>query len=133
MLSVMRSGFFALSVTGVLTMVGIAACRASGSAPQNKASASQGSTLTSAPAGVSHAASAPYPRSNGGTDHLQAFATNGAKILDSKTGDLRGNGAPDALLVLDTAVKGNEKLGEGPSRTVLLLTRNAAGQLQVAA
>ncbi len=67
------------------------------------------------------------------TSSLKAFATNGATILDSKTGDLNGDGRTDALLVLNPATSGAEKLGEGPSRTVLLLTRDATGQLQKAA
>ena len=66
-------------------------------------------------------------------DDLKAFATGGAKLLDSKTGDLNGDGKPDALLVIDPPISGNEKLGEGPARTVLLLIRDAAGQLQKAA
>jgi hypothetical protein len=65
-------------------------------------------------------------------DDLKAFATNDTKILDSKTGDLNGDGAPDALLVLDPPTRGSEKLGEGPPRTVLLLVRNASGTLQQA-
>jgi hypothetical protein len=63
-------------------------------------------------------------------DDLHSFATNGNKILASKTGDLNGDGKPDALLVLDPATTGDEKLGEGPARRVLILIRDANGQLQ---
>ena len=63
-------------------------------------------------------------------DDLQAFATNGNKILAAKVGDLNGDGKPDALLVLDPPITGNEKLGEGPPRSVLILIRDANGHLQ---
>ena len=63
-------------------------------------------------------------------DDLKAFATGGVKLLDSKTGDLNGDGKLDALLVIDPPTSGNEKLGEGPARTVLLLVRDATGTLQ---
>lgn len=66
-------------------------------------------------------------------DDLHIFATNGNKILASKLGDLNGDGKPDALLVLDPPTAGNEKLGEGPARSVLILIRDANGQLQKAA
>lgn len=66
-------------------------------------------------------------------DDLHAFAVNGNKILASKVGDLNGDGKPDALLVLDPPTTGNEKLGEGPARSVLILIRDANGQLKKAA
>ncbi|WP_266157211.1 lysozyme inhibitor LprI family protein [Dyella silvatica] len=63
-------------------------------------------------------------------DDLKAFATGGNKILDAQTGDLSGAGRNDALLVLDPPGNGNQKLGEGAPRNVLLLVRDAQGQLQ---
>lgn len=66
-------------------------------------------------------------------DDFKTFATGGAKLLDSKTGDLNSDGKPEALLVIDPPVTGDEKLGEGPPRTVLLLVRDAADQWQKAA
>lgn len=65
-------------------------------------------------------------------DDLKAFVGNN-RLLDAKAGDIDGDGKPDALLVLDPPTNGSGKLGEGPSRTVLLLTRNASGQLEKAA
>jgi hypothetical protein len=65
-------------------------------------------------------------------DDLHVFATNGRKILAFKVGDLNGDGTPDALLVLDPPSTGNEKLGEGAGRSLLILIRNAQGQLQKA-
>lgn len=62
-------------------------------------------------------------------DDLKSFATEGNRILESKTGDLTGAGHKDVLLVLDPPTTGKEKLGEGPNRTVLLLLRDASGQL----
>ncbi|MDF3981094.1 hypothetical protein P3W24_03505 [Luteibacter sp. PPL201] len=38
----------------------------------------------------------------------------------------------DALLVLDPPIRGDEKLGEGPERTVLILVREACGSLREA-
>lgn len=61
-------------------------------------------------------------------DELKAFATEGTRILEWKTGDLTGSGRMDALLVLDPPGAGDEKLGEGPERTVLLLIRGVSGR-----
>jgi len=63
-------------------------------------------------------------------DDFRIFATDGAKLLDYKTGDLNGDGKPDALLVIDPLVTGNEQLGKGPPRNVLLLIRDTANRLQ---
>lgn len=63
---------------------------------------------------------------------LKAFIGNN-HVLDSKTGNLAGNGKDDILLVLDPSTNGPEKLGEGPSRIVVLLMRNAKGHLYEAA
>ncbi|MBD8873464.1 hypothetical protein [Rhodanobacter sp. DHB23] len=62
-------------------------------------------------------------------DDLKTFIGNN-HLLDSKAGDLNGSGKPGVLLVLDPATGGTGKLGEGPSRTVLLLVRDASGQLE---
>ncbi|PTR33095.1 hypothetical protein C8J98_104311 [Luteibacter sp. OK325] len=62
-------------------------------------------------------------------DDLTAFATDGAKVLESIRGDLTAEGRSDVLLVLDPPATATEKLGEGPSRRVVLLVRDAAGQL----
>jgi len=66
----------------------------------------------------------------GVVDELKAFATDGSHILESQKGDLNNDGRPDALLVLDPPAPANAKLGEGPSRDVVLLIRDASGQLQ---
>ena len=63
-------------------------------------------------------------------DDLKAFATGGARILESQKGDLNGDGRPDALLVLDPPAPADAKLGEGPAREVVVLVRDASGQLQ---
>ena len=65
-------------------------------------------------------------------DDLKAFISNN-RLLDTKIGDINGDGKPDALLVLDPPTDGSEKLGEGSLRTVLLLIRQASGQLEKAA
>lgn len=65
-------------------------------------------------------------------DELQAFAGGGTRILSSQIGDLNGDGRPDALIVLDPPST-SQTAGEGPSRPVLLVIRNADGHLQVAA
>lgn len=63
-------------------------------------------------------------------DELKSFATDGARILESRSGDLAGDGRQGVVLVLDPPRKGNEKLGEGSNRDVVLLMRDGAGQLQ---
>ncbi|WP_090449145.1 hypothetical protein [Dyella sp. OK004] len=66
-------------------------------------------------------------------DDLKAFATNGARIMDSLTGDLNNDGKPDVLLVLDPPADSSQKLGEGAPRTVLVLIRGEDDQLHEAA
>ncbi|MGE7136122.1 hypothetical protein ACQKIE_00625 [Luteibacter sp. NPDC031894] len=63
-------------------------------------------------------------------DELESFATDGARVLESKSGDLAGDGRQGTVVVLDPRKTGNEKLGEGPGRTVLLLMRDQSGQLR---
>lgn len=63
-------------------------------------------------------------------DDLKSFATGGARILDSKFGDIAGDGRDGAVVVIDPASAGNERLGEGAPREVAILTRDAAGHLQ---
>jgi hypothetical protein len=63
-------------------------------------------------------------------EQLDAFVEGNAKILDSQQGDLRGNGERGVVLVLDYPGAGNEKLGEGEPRTVLLIVGDGAGKLQ---
>jgi hypothetical protein len=77
-------------------------------------------------------ASTPVASQGKPMDDLKAFVGNN-RLLDAKADDIDGDGKPDALLVLDPPTNGSGKLGEGPSRTVLLLTRNASGQLEKAA
>lgn len=105
--------------------------------------ANAGKTVASPSTAANSTASAatssnPYARSikpvaknrNAPMDDLHIFAISGNKALASKVGDLNGDGKPDALLVLDPPTTGNEKLGEGPARSVLILIRDANGQLQ---
>lgn len=65
-------------------------------------------------------------------DQLDAFVEGAMKILDSQQGDLKGNGGRGIVLVLESTGTGNEKLGEGEPRTVLLITRDSAGELKKA-
>ncbi|HZX78973.1 hypothetical protein [Lysobacter sp.] len=64
-------------------------------------------------------------------EELHAHVPEGSTLIDSVGGDLNGDGRPDALLVLDTG-NGDERLGEGVPRTVVLLVRDASGTLQPA-
>lgn len=65
-------------------------------------------------------------------EELKAFATDSARILEAKKGELTGMGGVDAILVLDPYVSGLQKLGEGPCRSVLLLVRDDDGGLRLA-
>lgn len=66
------------------------------------------------------------------SDGLEAFLPEGSTILSSARGDLNRDGRMDAVLVADPAHTGKEFAGEGPSRVVLLLIRDASGQLRKA-
>lgn len=61
---------------------------------------------------------------------LAAFVPTGSKLLDSTQGDLTGNGGMGVLLVIDPIATGDEKLGEGKPRIVVLLTQDTSGALQ---
>lgn len=76
------------------------------------------------------APTAATPAKGNAMDDLTAFATGGAKVLESVKGDLTGDGRYGVLLVLDPPLTGKETLGQGPSRHVVLLIRDGAGQLQ---
>ena len=78
-------------------------------------------------------ASAPTLQSDLAKHDPAAFLPANARILDKQQGDLDGQGGKGILLILDPASKGNEKLGEGDPRTVLLLTSDESGALQKAA
>ncbi|PXV59804.1 hypothetical protein SAMN04487785_101225 [Dyella jiangningensis] len=66
-------------------------------------------------------------------DDLNAFATDGYRLMDSLTSDLNDDGRPDALLVLDPPADGDKKLGQGTPRRVLIVVRGESGQLHEAA
>ncbi|WP_329743302.1 hypothetical protein [Dyella sp. A6] len=53
-------------------------------------------------------------------------------LLDVKRGDLTGNGSMDALLVLDSPSVASTALGQGPTRTIVLLVRGTDGRLHEA-
>lgn len=65
-------------------------------------------------------------------DDLKVLATNGSKLLDTQIGDLTGEGKVAALVLLDHPAD-DSRAGEGASRTLLLVTRDAQGQLQTLA
>jgi hypothetical protein len=100
-------------------------------------SAEAGSPAPAAPTASKDASppTAPQPsaRKDPAVNGLAAFVPAGAKILDSHHGDLDGRGGNDMLLVIDPARTGQEKLGDGELRIVVLLTRNDSGTLQKAA
>lgn len=64
---------------------------------------------------------------------VSTFVPAGMKVVDALRGDLTGAGHSDALLVLSPPSTGQEKLGEGEPRTVLLIVQDASGALQKAA
>jgi hypothetical protein len=129
-MNILRSNcFFALCLLSVACSANSPTGSAVPAATGTAATAPTPAPLTSNPYASSTATTASKNR-NKPMDDLQAFATNGDKILTSKVGDLNGDGKPDALLVLDPPTTGNEKLGEGPPRRVLILIRDANGQLQ---
>lgn len=128
-----------LPVTSLLTLYLLTtACHASplGDAGKGAPSPTAATATSSAPVSASTAdnpyasTTLPPKKRDHAMDDLHTFAKNGYKILASKVGDLNGDGKPDALLVLDPPTTGNEKLGEGPARNVLILIRDANGQLQ---
>lgn len=103
-------------------------------AAASTAPASPQNTDAAAGAGTADAdkTNPPAASKESSVNELQAHIPSGSKLLDSKIGDLNGDGRPDALLVLDHS-KGDEKLGEGTPRTVVVLVRDDAGTLHAAA
>ncbi|VXB13194.1 conserved hypothetical protein [Luteimonas sp. 9C] len=68
-----------------------------------------------------------------GANDPAAFLPQGATLVDTVHGDLTGRGTSDALIVFSPATPDTQPLGEGPARMVVLLTRDASGQLRKAA
>lgn len=64
---------------------------------------------------------------------VSSLVPAGMKVVETIRGDLTGAGHSDALVVISSPSAGNEKLGEGQPRTVILLTQDASGSLQKAA
>ena len=62
-----------------------------------------------------------------------AFVPEGATVVDVVHGDLTGRGGADVLLVIAPDVGTHEALGEGRARSVILLTRDASGELRKSA
>lgn len=86
------------------------------------------------PAGAFHSVSSPAStRMTPSMRDMDGFIPAGMRILDTQQGDLNGQGGQDVLLVLDPADSGSEKVGEGQSRTLMLLLRDENGLLQKAA
>lgn len=65
-------------------------------------------------------------------DDLKALSADGSKLLDARIGDLSGQGGVAALVVLEHPA-GDSNVGEGRSRTLLLVARDAQGQLRTLA
>lgn len=62
-------------------------------------------------------------------DNLEALIPKAASILISQASDLNRDGRMDAVIVVDPVHSGSEMLGEGSARIVMLLIRDATGQL----
>lgn len=76
------------------------------------------------------ASSASSPIRSIDRNDLQALLSSNGKLLDVRVGDLKGNGDTGALVVLDPLLSKDDKLGEGPPRTVFVVIRDAQGQLR---
>ncbi|NID13966.1 hypothetical protein [Luteibacter yeojuensis] len=63
-------------------------------------------------------------------DDLKPFAAGGAKILESTSGDLKGDGSTGVVLILAPPSAGVPESTEAPFRTVKILVRDNAGKLQ---
>lgn len=66
-------------------------------------------------------------------DELKPFAAGGAKIVESISGDLKGDGSVGVVLVLDPPSTAAPASGEGPDRLVKILVRDEVGKLKDAA
>ena len=73
------------------------------------------------------------PEGNAPMNDVDSFVPAGMKVVETLRGDLTGAGRSDALMVVSPPPAGNEKLGEGAPRTVILLTQDASGSLHKAA
>lgn len=116
----------------VACTVAIAACQANTTphtAVDAPALSERTSAVTTDPP-VGHAGELSSQKDEIMTEQLRAFADGNTNVLDIQQGDLEGNGGQGAVLVLDHPGTGNEKLGEGKPRSLLLITRDGAGRLQ---
>lgn len=85
---------------------------------------------TRSEASRTHAANTSPPATRSGADDPAVFVPEGAILLDTVHGDLTGRGSADALIVFSPATTDGQPLGDGQARTVVLLTRDASGNLQ---
>ncbi|WP_425491217.1 hypothetical protein [Luteimonas fraxinea] len=85
---------------------------------------------TRADASRTHAADTSPTATSSGLVDPTAFVPEGAILLDTVRGDLTGRGSADALIVFSPATTAGQSLGDGQARTVVLLTRDASGNLQ---
>jgi len=65
-------------------------------------------------------------------DDLMVLSVDGSKLLDAQIGDLTGQGSVVALVVLERPA-GDSNAGEGRLRTLMLVVRDAQGQLRALA
>lgn len=118
----------------VACAVSIAACQGSTSPPavaEDLATSSEKIVAETLVLPADHANESSSHKNESMTE-LNAFVEGNTKILTGQQGGLRGSGGKDIVLVLDHPATGNENLGEGKPRTILLLIRDGAGKLQKA-
>ncbi len=102
----------------------------------NAASAGTGPNRPAAAAAPDRKQSAPpatMAQGNAPMHDIDSFVPAGMKVVETIRGDLTGAGRSDALMVVSPPPAGNEKLGEGAPRTVVLLIQDASGSLHKSA
>lgn len=96
------------------------------------AESSASSVQTSSPAPTAQLRQDPGTLQPLTKDDLKVLTADGSQLLDAQIGDLTGQGNTAALVVLEHPA-GNSSARESPLRTLLLVARDAQGQLRILA
>jgi hypothetical protein len=113
--------------------IALAACGGPHADANNASAGAKPDKPSAAPPDQHQSAPPVTTQGNAPMHEVDSFVPAGMKVVETIRGDLTGAGHSDALIVVSPPPAGNEKLGEGAPRTVILLIQDASGALHKSA